>query len=55
MADEKEVTLQGRLANTLTDDNQFDNPVASGPNLVDEIRSLFGPECPGGLAPITVL
>ena len=54
-AGEKEVPLEGRLSGTLAADDQFDDPAAAGPGLGDEIRSLFGPECPGGLAPMTVL
>ena len=54
-AGEKEVPLEGRLSGTLAADGQFDDPVAAGPGLGDEIRSLFGPECPAGLAPVTVI
>jgi len=41
---EKGVPLEGWLAA----DDHCDDPVAAGPGLGDEIRSLFGPECPGG-------
>jgi len=51
----KEVPLEGGLAGTLAADDQFDDPAAAGPVLSDEVRSLFGPECPGGVAPVTVL
>ena len=54
-AGEKEMPLEGGLAGTLAADDQFDDPAAAGPGLSDEVRSLFGPECPGGVAPVTVL
>jgi hypothetical protein len=47
--------LEGGLAGTLAADDQCDDPAAAGPVLSDEVRSLFGPECPGGVAPVTVL
>ena len=43
-ADEKEVALEGGLADTLAADDQFDDPAAARPGLGDEVRSLFGPE-----------
>jgi len=52
---QKEVFLEGGFAGTLAADDQFDDPAAAGPGLGDEVRSLFGPECPGGVAPVTVL
>jgi hypothetical protein len=54
-AGEEEVTLEGGLAGTLAADDQFDDPASAGPGLGDEVRSLFGPECPGGVVPVTVL
>jgi hypothetical protein len=54
-AGEKEVPLEGRLSGTLAADDQFDDPAAAGPGLGDETRTLRGPECPGGVAPVTVL
>jgi hypothetical protein len=54
-ADEKEVALGGGLAGTLAADDQLDNPAAARPGLGDQVRSLFGPECPGGVPPVTVL
>ena len=54
-AGEEEVPLEGRLASTLAADDQFDDPTAAGPGLGDEVRSLFGPEAPGGVASVSVL
>ena len=54
-AGEKEVPLQGGLAGTLAADDQFDDPAAAGPGLADEVRSLSGPEGPGGVATMTAL
>ena len=54
-AGEKEVPLEGRLSVTLAADDQFDDPAAAGPGLGYEIWSLFGLECPGSLALVTVL
>ena len=47
--------LEGGLSVTLAADDQFDDPAAAGPGLGYEIWSLFGLECPGSLAPVTVL
>jgi len=49
-AGEKKVPLEGGLAMTLATDDKFNNPATAGPGLVDEVRSLFGPEYPGGVA-----
>ena len=54
-AGEQEVPLEGWLAGTLAADDHFDDPGAAGPGPGDEISSFFGPEGPGGLAPVTVL
>ena len=54
-AEEKEVALGGELAGTLAADDQLDDPAAARSGLGDEVRSLFGPECPGGVSPLTVL
>lgn len=54
-AGEKQVSLEGGLAVTLSADHQLDDPTAAGPVLGDEGRSLFGPEVPGGVAAVTVL
>ena len=54
-AGEEEVPLEGGLAGTLAADDQFDDPATAGPGLSDEVRSLSGPEGPGGVAPVTVL
>lgn len=54
-AGEKEVSLEGGLAGTLANDDQFDDPTAADPGLADVLRCLFGPEGPGGVAPVTML
>jgi hypothetical protein len=54
-AGEEEVPLEGRLAGTLAADDQFDDPAAAGPGLGDAVRSLLGPEGPGGVASVSLL
>lgn len=54
-AGEKEVPLEGGLAGTISADDQFDDPAAAMPGLGDDVRSLFCPQCPGGVAPVTVI
>ena len=54
-AGEEEVPLEGGLASTLAFDDQFDDPAAAVPVPGDEVRSLFGPEGPGSVAPVTAL
>ena len=54
-AREKEVPLEGGLAVTLAADDQFDDPAAAVPVPGDEVWSLFGPEGPVSVAPVTVL
>jgi hypothetical protein len=54
-AGEKEVSLEAGLAGTLANDDQFDDPAAADPGLADVLRGLFGPEGPGGFAPVTML
>jgi hypothetical protein len=49
------VTLEGVLTSTLAADDHFDDPAAAGPGLSEEVRSLFGPESPAGLASVTAL
>ena len=39
----------------LADDDQFDDPVAAGPGLGDEVRILFVPEGLGGIMPVVVI
>jgi hypothetical protein len=53
--DQKEVPLEERLACTLAADDKLENPAAAWPVLGDAIRSRSGPECPGGVAPVTAL
>jgi hypothetical protein len=54
-AGQKEVPLEERLACTLAADDKLENPAAAWPVLGDAIRSRSGPECPGGVAPVTAL
>ena len=54
-ADKKGVALGGGLAGTLAADDQLDDPAAARPGLGEQVRSLFGPECPSGVPPVTVL
>jgi hypothetical protein len=50
-----EVALGGGLAGTLAADDQLNDPAAARPGLGEQVRSLFGPECPSGVPPVTVL
>ena len=54
-AGEKKVPLERGFVAALAADDHFDDPAAAWPGLGDEVRSLLGPEGPGGVAPVTVL